>query len=104
MAEVVDDFIWVKVRAEPTTTPGLFLHKQINEDGFDSRWWTVTHQKSGLMIARSMVKRKARQFAERLGNGKIDWTLSEKELKETYDWAKLSKGITKLKYELGMSN
>lgn len=99
MAEMTD-FIWIRVRAIPTKTPGIYLHRKIEEDKFSTTMWTVTHQSSGLIVAEFHIKRKALEFANRLGNGKVDWTLDEEGLKEYYDWDKLAAAIKKLKDEI----
>lgn len=86
--------ILIRVMARGTGTPGLYVHQALGSD-----WWTVTHARSHLKLADFPTEQVAIEAAHRLG--KIDWDMSEQDLRTKYDMSKLGSAVSKLTKELG---
>ena len=66
-----------QIPAFASTTPGLAYHRAIKNDG-----WSVTHERSGMILAGFNHAAEAERFAAHLAN-LADWTLSGDALRQT---------------------
>lgn len=105
----------IAFKAFATETDGVVVHPvaatmEARDEG-KLRWapaskikhgWTVTHQRSGLGIGTFAERDAALEFAQRLGeNDRVDWTLSDDQLKRELPWSSVVAAMRRLRAEMG---
>jgi hypothetical protein len=91
----------IEIKALPTATSGLVLHRWLNDKQIV---WVVTHVATGRRVGAFGTKQMADRFAARLGGKGVDWTVEDLASRYPGKMGKLSEAVAKLRRELGGEN